>query len=101
MIQLNLEDLHNPLALLNEQQAQERETDSSTVKKTKPELINMMLLSLLQLILDDKLTSMLSIRKGKVGNPKVFAISQYFYYNGFSVYFINVVELHLFYRHCC
>lgn len=75
VIQLNLEDLHNPLALLNEQQTQERETDASTVEKARPELINMMLLSLLQLIQNDKLTSMLSIRKGKVCNPKVFANS--------------------------
>ncbi|XP_076658532.1 protein associated with topo II related - 1 [Halictus rubicundus] len=65
VIQLKLEDLHNPLALLSEQQNQDRETEANTVKKTRPELINTMLPSLLQLIQDDKLTSMLSIRKGK------------------------------------
>ncbi|KZC12924.1 Protein PAT1 like protein 1, partial [Dufourea novaeangliae] len=66
VIQLKLEDLHNPLALFSEQQqSQEEEIEANTVKKTKPELINTMLLSLLQLIQDDKLTSMLSIRKGK------------------------------------
>ncbi|XP_076178283.1 protein associated with topo II related - 1 isoform X2 [Ptiloglossa arizonensis] len=66
VIQLQLEDLHNPLALLSEQQNQEIENETSTVKKTSPELINMLLLSLLQLIQDDKLTSILSIRKGKM-----------------------------------
>lgn len=66
VIQLRLEDLHNPLALLSEQQNLEKEKEaSSTVKRTSPELINMMMTSLIQLIQEDKLTSMLSIRKGK------------------------------------
>nr|XP_033328888.1 protein PAT1 homolog 1-like isoform X2 [Megalopta genalis] len=66
VVQLKLEDLHNPLALLGEQQQnQERENEANIVKKTKPELINTMLSSLHQLNQDDKLTSMLSIRKGK------------------------------------
>lgn len=58
------------MALLSEQQNQEIENETSTVKKTSPELINMLLLSLLQLIQDDKLTSILSIRKGKVSELK-------------------------------
>ena len=65
VIQLKLEDLHNPLALLSEQQNQEGENETNVVKKTSPELINAMLMALLQLIRDDKLASMLSIRKGK------------------------------------
>ncbi|XP_017883974.1 protein PAT1 homolog 1 isoform X1 [Ceratina calcarata] len=69
IIQLKLEDLHNPLVLLNEQQQrenQEGEKETNNEKKTKPELISMMLSSLLQLIQDDKLASMLGIRKGKM-----------------------------------
>ncbi|RLU20295.1 hypothetical protein DMN91_006902 [Ooceraea biroi] len=60
-----LEDLSNPLAAIPEtQQQQEGETETSTIK-TEPELISMMLSCLQQLIQDDKLASMLSIRKGK------------------------------------
>ncbi|XP_076630988.1 protein associated with topo II related - 1 [Colletes latitarsis] len=67
VLQLKLEDLHNPLALLSEQQSQEGENEASSVKKSsRSELINMVFLSLLQLIQDDKITSMLSIRKGKM-----------------------------------
>ncbi|XP_053993140.1 protein PAT1 homolog 1 [Hylaeus anthracinus] len=71
VLQLQLEDLNNPLALLSEQQSQEAESEATTntttiVKKTGPELISTLLQSLLQLMQDDKLTSMLSIRKGKM-----------------------------------
>ncbi|XP_003707961.1 protein associated with topo II related - 1 isoform X1 [Megachile rotundata] len=65
IIQLKIEDLHNPLALLNDQQNQEGQNNSNSDKKTTPELVNAMLLSFLQHIQDDKLASMLSIRKGK------------------------------------
>ncbi|XP_033314154.1 protein PAT1 homolog 1 isoform X1 [Bombus bifarius] len=66
IIQLRLEDLHNPLALLNEQQQnQEGENEANNHKKSSTDLINMMLSAFLQLIQDDKLPSMLSIRKGK------------------------------------
>ncbi|XP_008551370.1 protein PAT1 homolog 1 [Microplitis demolitor] len=74
-VQLKLEDVNNPLALLAEQQAlqqqqqQQQETDQETeskpVKKTAAELINIMLTSILQLLREDKLSSILSIRKGK------------------------------------
>lgn len=64
---MRLEDLHNPLALLNEQQQnQEGENEANNHKKSSTDLINMMLSAFLQLIQDDKLPSMLSIRKGKV-----------------------------------
>lgn len=65
ILQLKLEDLHNPLALLSEQQNQEGENESTVAKKSAPELINMIFSALLQLMQDDKLASMLSIRKGK------------------------------------
>ncbi|XP_012288336.1 protein PAT1 homolog 1 isoform X1 [Orussus abietinus] len=66
-IQLKLEDTNNPLALLAEQQQHQKEGESEAkaIKKTKPELCSMILASLLQLLKDDKLASMLSIRKGK------------------------------------
>ncbi|XP_015586789.1 protein PAT1 homolog 1 isoform X2 [Cephus cinctus] len=69
-LQLKLEDMSNPLALLAEQQQQQQqqpegETEVKPPKKTKPELISTLLASLLQLLRDDKLASMLSIRKGK------------------------------------
>jgi glutathionylspermidine synthase len=61
-----LEDLSNSLARIPEtQQQQEGEAETNTIK-TEPELISMMLSCLQQLIQDDKLASMLSIRKGKV-----------------------------------
>lgn len=66
---LNLEDANNPLALLAEkqqQELQENEGEPKVVKKSVPELITMILSSLLQLLKDDKLAGMLSIRKGKV-----------------------------------
>ncbi|CAD1479095.1 unnamed protein product, partial [Heterotrigona itama] len=68
IIQLKLEDLHNPLALLseqNQQQNQEGETEANSHKKSSSDLISMMLSAFLQLIHDDKIASMLSIRKGK------------------------------------
>lgn len=69
-IQLKLEDLSNPLAQLAEQQAEqaaqaEGEAEAKTPKKTAPELINVMLTSLIKLQNEDKLSSILSIRKGK------------------------------------
>lgn len=69
---MKLEDLHNPLALLNEQQQnQEGENEANNIQKsTSSDLINMVLSALLQLIQDDKLASMLSIRKGKVSKLK-------------------------------
>ncbi|KYM88534.1 Protein PAT1 like protein 1 [Atta colombica] len=64
-LQFKLEDLSNPLALIPEpQQQQEGESDVNTTK-TESELINMILTCMQQLIQDDKLASMLSIRKGK------------------------------------
>ena len=72
---MKLEDTNNHLALLAEQQKQEQqdqqdqqenEEEPKVVKKTMPELIAMILSSLLQLIKEDKLAGMLSIRKGKV-----------------------------------
>ncbi|KAK0181111.1 hypothetical protein PV327_003422 [Microctonus hyperodae] len=73
--QLKLEDCNNPLAQLAEQQAlqqqqqqqqqSDQEPEPKPVKKTAPELINIMLTSLLQLLHEDKLASILSIRKGK------------------------------------
>lgn len=74
LLQLKLEDINNPLALLSEQQAlaaQQQQEGAEVVepkepKKTVPELCNLILTSLLQLIKDDKFISMLSIRKGKV-----------------------------------
>ncbi|XP_066587541.1 protein PAT1 homolog 1 isoform X2 [Prorops nasuta] len=73
-LQLKLEDISNPLALLSEQQQQqqqeegesETETQTETVKKTAPEIIIMMWTPLLLLIQDDKIASMLSIRKAKM-----------------------------------
>ncbi|XP_034941838.1 protein PAT1 homolog 1 [Chelonus insularis] len=71
-IQLKLEDINNPLAQLAEQQAQQmqqqqpdQEPENKPVKKTAPELINIMLTSIFQLLREDKLASILSIRKGK------------------------------------
>ncbi|CAD6239932.1 GSCOCG00002425001-RA-CDS [Cotesia congregata] len=70
-VQLKLEDVNNPLALVAEQQAlqqQQQQVDQEIekpVKKTAPELINIMLTSILQLLKEDKLSSILSIRKGK------------------------------------
>ncbi|XP_043286621.1 protein PAT1 homolog 1 isoform X2 [Venturia canescens] len=65
-IQLKLEDANNPLALLAEQQQQQAEEgEPKPVKKTPRELINALLTSLLQLLEEDKLASILSIRKGK------------------------------------
>ncbi|KAG8038230.1 hypothetical protein G9C98_006557 [Cotesia typhae] len=70
-VQLKLEDVNNPLALLAEQQAlqqqqqADQEPESKPVKKTAPELINIMLTSILQLLKEDKLSSILCIRKGK------------------------------------
>ncbi|KAI4478940.1 hypothetical protein M0804_011402 [Polistes exclamans] len=64
-ILLKIEDINNPLAMLSEQQQQESETETNTVKKTGAELISMMWTSISQLIQDDKIASMLSIRKGK------------------------------------
>lgn len=72
ILQLNLEDANNPLALLAEKQQQEQqelqenEGEPKVVKKSVPELISMILSSLLQLLREDKLAGMLSIRKGKV-----------------------------------
>lgn len=60
-----LEDLSNPLASIPEPQQQEGESEVNTTK-TEPELINMILTCMQQLIQDDKLASVLSIRKGKV-----------------------------------
>ncbi|XP_031370191.1 protein PAT1 homolog 1 isoform X1 [Apis dorsata] len=66
IIQLKLEDLHNPLALLSEQQQnQEEENETNNIKKGSSDIINMILSAFLQLIQDDKLASILSIRKGK------------------------------------
>lgn len=67
-MQFKLEDLNNPLASipeLQQQQQQEGESEVNTTK-TEPELISMILICMQQLIQDDKLASMLSIRKGKV-----------------------------------
>jgi len=65
-LQFKLEDLSNPLASISEpQQQQEGESEANTIK-TEPELINIILTCMQQLIQDDKLASMLSIRKGKV-----------------------------------
>ena len=50
----------------NQQQNQEGETEANSHKKSSSDLISMMLSAFLQLIHDDKLASMLSIRKGKV-----------------------------------
>ena len=69
ILQLKLDDVSNPLALIAEQQQQEQqenEGEPKVVKKTEPELIAMILSSLLQLLKEDKLAGMLSIRKGKV-----------------------------------
>ncbi|XP_015122120.1 protein PAT1 homolog 1 [Diachasma alloeum] len=65
-VQLKLEDLSNPLAQVAEplEQPQENE-EPKAPKKTAPELINIMLTSLIQLLHEDKLASILSIRKGK------------------------------------
>lgn len=65
IVLLKLEDLSNPLAVIPEPQQQEGEAETNA-NKTEPELIGMMLSSLQQLVQDDKLASMLSIRKGKV-----------------------------------
>ncbi|XP_011299426.1 protein PAT1 homolog 1 [Fopius arisanus] len=66
-MQLKLEDLSNPLAQAAEQveQAQENEAEPKPPKKTAPELINILLTSLIQLLHEDKLSGILSIRKGK------------------------------------
>ncbi|KAG7201506.1 hypothetical protein KM043_004259 [Ampulex compressa] len=64
-VQLKLEDLSNPLAQVTEQQNAGNENETVVVKKTTPELISIMVTSLLQLTQDDKLASALSIRKGK------------------------------------
>lgn len=50
----------------NQQQNQEGETEANSHKKSSSDLISMMLSAFLQLIHDDKIASMLSIRKGKV-----------------------------------
>lgn len=76
-ILLKIEDLNNPLAMLSEQQQQqqqENETETNIVKKTGAELICMMLTSISQLIQDDKIASMLSIRKGKVSVITIYNI---------------------------
>lgn len=74
-ILLKIEDLNNPLAVLSEQQQQqENETETNIVKKTGAELICMMLTSISQLIQDDKIASMLSIRKGKVSVITIYNI---------------------------
>lgn len=67
-IQLKLEDANNPLALLAEQQQQTEEGEPKPVKKSPRELINALLTSFLHLLEEDKLASILSIRKGKVRN---------------------------------
>lgn len=65
-LQFKLDDLSNPLASIPELQQQlEGESEVNTTK-TEPELISMILICMQQLIQDDKLASMLSIRKGKV-----------------------------------
>ncbi|XP_063986492.1 protein PAT1 homolog 1 [Diachasmimorpha longicaudata] len=65
-LQLKLEDLNNPLAQLAEQMEQPQENEEpKPPKKTAPELVNIMLASLIQLLHEDKLASILSIRKGK------------------------------------
>lgn len=63
---MKLEDLSNPLAVIPEPQQQQEGEVETNANKTEPELIGMMLSSLQQLVQDDKLASMLSIRKGKV-----------------------------------
>lgn len=50
----------------NQQQNQEGETEANSHKKSSSDLISMILSAFLQLIHDDKIASMLSIRKGKV-----------------------------------
>lgn len=69
ILQLKLDDVNNPLALIAEQQQQEQQENDGepkVVKKTESELIAIILSSLLQLLKEDKLAGMLSIRKGKV-----------------------------------
>lgn len=61
-----LEDLSNPLARIPEPQQQLEGETEANVTKTEPELLSIMLSCLHQLIQDDKLANMLSIRKGKV-----------------------------------
>lgn len=64
--------MHNPLALLSEQQQnQEGESETNNIKKGSSDIINMILSAFLQLIQDDKLASILSIRKGKVSQLKI------------------------------
>lgn len=86
-LQLKLEDTSNPLAILAEQQQllqqqqqaeqnQDNENEGEEKpkpppKKTAPELIAMMVIGFQQVIQDDKLTSLLSIRKGKVKAPLI------------------------------
>lgn len=71
-MQLKLEDLTNPLALLAEQQQQQQqqqeggEVEKKPIKESKTELIGKLIASFLQLLRDDKLAALLSIRKGKV-----------------------------------
>ncbi|XP_033221834.1 protein PAT1 homolog 1 isoform X2 [Belonocnema kinseyi] len=68
VLQLKLDDVNNPLALIAEQQQQEQQENDGepkVVKKTESELIAIILSSLLQLLKEDKLAGMLSIRKGK------------------------------------
>lgn len=75
-MQLKLEDLTNPLALLAaaEQQQQQQqqegggggEGEKKPIKETKIELIGKLIASFLQLVKNDKLPALLSIRKGKV-----------------------------------
>ncbi|XP_011147431.1 protein PAT1 homolog 1 isoform X2 [Harpegnathos saltator] len=65
IILLKLEDLNNPLAVSSEPHQQQEGEAETSANKTEPELISMMLSSLQQLVQDDKLASMLSIRKGK------------------------------------
>lgn len=68
--------MHNPLALLSEQQQnQEGENETNNIKKSSSDIINMILSAFLQLIQDDKLASILSIRKGKVSELKIKYIS--------------------------
>ncbi|KAF7988661.1 hypothetical protein HCN44_001234 [Aphidius gifuensis] len=75
-IQLKLEDVNNPLAILAEKQQAEaqqqqqqndeqEQQEPKEEKKTAPELINIMFESLLQLMKEDKLSGILSVRKGK------------------------------------
>lgn len=61
-----LEDLSNPLASIPEPQQQQEGESEVNMTRTEPELISMILTCMQQLIQDDKLASMLSIRKGKV-----------------------------------